>query len=77
MCRLLMAKIFLKGERMMKVNEIRTRSKGVKVADKIVVDEKPMALVKNGKRVDVMSLDEFASQLYGCRVRCNVEEVHV
>lgn len=72
-----MAKIFLKGERMMKVNEIRTRSKGVKVADKIVVDEKPMALVKNGKRADVMSLDEFASQLYGRRVRCNVEEVHV
>lgn len=59
---------------MMNVKEIRTKNKGVKIGDTIVVDTQPVALVKNGKKMDTLTLDEFASQLYGRKVTCKIEE---
>ena len=52
------------------LREIRTVNAGAKVGDAVFVGNKPMALIKQGKKVDTISLDEFASQLYGRKVKC-------
>ena len=52
--------------------EIRTANVGAKVGETVYVNQEPRALIKQGKKVDTISLDEFASQLYGKPVRCQV-----
>lgn len=41
------------------------------------IGEEPVAVIKQGKRVDTLSLDEFASALYGQRVKCIVMPMRV
>jgi len=52
--------------------EIRTKNVGAKVGEAVVINKEPIALIKQGKKIDTISLDEFASQLYGREVRCKV-----
>ena len=52
--------------------EIRTNSAKVKIGETIYVNRELRALVKQGKKTDTITLDEFASQLYGKSVRCEV-----
>ena len=56
----------------MKDYEIRTPRQGAMVGTKAMVGDKPVAVVKQGKKVDILTLDEFASALYGQEVRCVV-----
>lgn len=53
--------------------EIRTVNLGAKVGEAIYVNQEPRALIKQGKKIDTITLDEFASQLYGKAVRCEVK----
>lgn len=53
--------------------EIRTLRAGAKVGETIYVNRQPLALIKQGKKIDTLSLDEFASQLYGRAVTCEVK----
>lgn len=53
--------------------EIRTVNVGAKIGETIYVNHEPRALIKQGKKVDTITLDEFASQLYGKAVRCEVK----
>jgi len=56
----------------MKDYEIRTPRQGAMVGTKAIVGDKPVAVVKQGKKVDILTLDEFASALYGQEVKCVV-----
>ena len=38
------------------------------------VGNKPVAVVKQGNKVDTLSVDEFASALYGKAVICTIKE---
>ena len=53
--------------------DIRTVKLRAKVGEIIYIDNKPYALIKQGKKVDYISLDEIASQLYGREVICEVK----
>ena len=53
--------------------DIRTAKLRAKVGEIIYIDNKPYALIKQGKKVDYISLDEIASQLYGREVICKVK----
>lgn len=53
--------------------DIRTAKLRAKVGEIIYIDNKPYALIKQGKKVDYISLDEIASQLYGRAVICEVK----
>lgn len=55
--------------------EIRTINTHAKVGEANYVGGKPLALIKQGKKVDTISLDEFASQLYRRKVRCEVIKI--
>lgn len=52
--------------------EIRTPRQGAMVGTIGKIGEEPVAVVKQGKRVDTLSLEEFASALYGHKVKCVV-----
>lgn len=54
------------------IREIRTVNTRVKLGETIYVSGTPIVLIKQGKKIDTISLDEFASQLYGRKVRCEV-----
>lgn len=53
-------------------NDIRTAKLKAKVGEITYVGDKPYAVIKQGKKVDYISLDEIASQLYGREVVCEV-----
>lgn len=54
-------------------NDIRTAKLRAKVGEIAYVDNMPYALIKQGKKYDLISLDEIASQLYGREVVCEVK----
>ena len=56
--------------RQVKENEIRTPRQGAMVGTKAMVGDKPVAVVKQGKKIDTLTLDEFATALYGQDVKC-------
>ena len=53
--------------------DIRTAKLRAKVGEITYIDNKPYALIKQGKKIDYISLDEIASQLYGREVTCEVK----
>ena len=53
--------------------DIRTAKLRAKVGEITYIDNKPYAAIKQGKKVDYISLDEIASQLYGREVTCEVK----
>ena len=53
--------------------DIRTAKLKAKVGEIIYIENKPYALIKQGKKLDYISLDEIASQLYGREVICEVK----
>ena len=53
--------------------DIRTAKLRAKVGEITYIDNKPYALIKQGKKIDYISLDEIASQLYGREVICEVK----
>ncbi|MGN8807424.1 MULTISPECIES: hypothetical protein [unclassified Blautia] len=55
-------------------NEIRTPRQGAMVGTIGRVGNKPVAVVKQGNKVDTLSVDEFASALYGKAVICTIKE---
>lgn len=57
--------------------EIRTPRQGAMIGTIGKIGEEPVAVIKQGKRVDTLSLDEFASALYGQRVKCIVMPMRV
>jgi len=52
--------------------EIRTVNARVKIGEVIIVNHQPMVVIKQGKKIDTISLNELASQLYGKEVVCKV-----
>ena len=56
-------------------NDIRTVRLKAKVGEVAYIGNKPYAIIKQGKKVDWISLDEFASQLYGRQVICEVKTI--
>ena len=52
--------------------DIRTPRTGAKVGVKAYLNSEPVALVKQGKKMDTMSLQEFAEALYGEGTQCVV-----
>jgi len=46
-----------------KSNEIRTRCNDVKVGDKVKRGQDTVLLVKNGKKMDTISINELAEEL--------------
>ena len=55
-----------------KSNEIRTARNGLKVGERAILKGEPVAFVKQGQRTDTLSLDEFATALYGPGTKCVV-----
>ena len=53
--------------------DIRTVKLKAKVGEIIYIENKSYALIKQGKKLDYISLDEIASQLYGREVICEVK----
>ena len=53
-------------------NEIRTPRRGAKVGVRAVVGQEPVALVKQGDKVDTLSIQEFVTALYGEGTTCVV-----
>ena len=53
-------------------SDIRTPRAGAKVGVKAYLNSEPVALVKQGKKMDTMSLQEFAEALYGAGTQCVV-----
>lgn len=56
-------------------DEIRTPRLGAMVGTIGRVGDKPVAIVKQGRKVDTLSVDEFASALYGKSVICTIKTV--
>ncbi len=56
--------------------EIRTKRQGAKVGTCVMIGQEPVALVKQGKKIDTITLDEFASELYGKKVTCEVRPIN-
>ena len=56
-------------------NDIRTERLKAKVGEVIYIENKPHAVIKQGKKIDWISLDEFASQLYGRKVICEIKTI--
>ena len=54
-------------------NKIYTDNKKILVAEVDHVDQKPVAKIKHGKSFDIITLDSFASQLYGMEVQCIIK----
>ena len=52
--------------------DIRTPRTGAKVGVKAYLNSEPVALVKQGKKMDTMSRQEFAEALYGEGTQCVV-----
>jgi len=55
-----------------KEREIRTASENLMVGEAVTYNNQPAAKVKHGKKTDIITLNEFASQIYGIEVRCEV-----
>lgn len=53
-------------------NEIRTPRSGAKVGVRVVVGQEPVALVKQRDKFDTLSVQEFATALYGEGTTCVV-----
>ena len=53
-------------------NEIRTPRKGAKVGVRAILGTEIVAVVKQGDKVDTMSVQEFAAALYGEGTVCIV-----
>ena len=58
--------------RKVKNSEIRTPRRSAKVGERVMLGPEPVALVKQGKRLDTLSVEEFAAALYGPGTRCVV-----
>lgn len=50
--------------------EIRTPNEKIKIAEVIFVDNIPQLLVRNKKKLDIISLNDIVSQMYGKPVTC-------
>lgn len=57
-----------------KRNDLRTPRHGAKFGERIWRGGKPVALVKQGNKLDTLSVEEFAAALYGPGVRCTITE---
>lgn len=55
-----------------KDNEIRTPRSSVKIGERVMHGDKPVALIRQGGKADTISLEEFAEKLYGKGVQCVV-----
>lgn len=58
-----------------KQREIRTKNAGLKIGEVTLVDNQLGAIVKQGKKKDIITINEFASQIYGMEVRCEITPV--
>lgn len=56
-------------------NDIRTERLKAKVGEVAYIGNKPCAIIKQGKKIDWISLDEIASQLYGRKVICEIKTI--
>ena len=54
-------------------NEIRTTALRIKIAEVIFINGIPCALIKHSRKIDIITLNEFASQLYGKEVICEIK----
>lgn len=45
--------------------EIRTCNERIKIGEVIYIDKVPQILVRHNKKIDIITLDEIVSQLYG------------
>ena len=55
-----------------KDNEIRTPRSSVKIGERVMHGDRPVALIRQGGKADTISLEEFAEMLYGKGIQCMV-----
>lgn len=58
-----------------KCDEVRTPRQGAKVGTIGELNGEPVAIIKQGKKVDLLTISEFASALYKQPVTCTIAPV--